>query len=333
MLADEDVETAVPSVRTSIEPCDVTPPAAAPDALLGRAAALAGYGAWECELATGRLRWTDGVYDLFGLPQGYPMLRSEALTFYHEECRAVMERLRAEAIACGTSFRIDARIRRTDGVQRWMRLTGNVVRENGRAVRLFGMKQDVTAERAAWEVLRRQAQHDPLTGLHNRAVFQERFLDRPHADPELRPLGALLLVDVDGFKQVNDRHGHLAGDQCLRMTAELLTACFPDALLIARIGGDEFALALPATVSPVAVQARIDLLLRRLAGPIGWGEQVLRIGASLGVAMLDDPQVCDAQALYAAADRALYAAKAGGRNRYRIAPGTDDPARSAMAAG
>lgn len=307
------------SVRTTIDPWNSPAPAADPNDLLARAAALAGFGAWECDLATSRLTWTAGVYDLFGFDPGRPVDRAETVALYHEECRVVMERVRADAIARGTSFRIDVRIQRTDGEQRWMRLAGDVIRDHGRAVRMYGMKQDITAERAQWDALRRLAEHDPLTGLHSRAVYQSRFLDAPRADPVLRPLGALVLIDVDGFKQVNDRHGHMAGDACLKAAGERLAACFTDALLIARVGGDEFAVLTGTNLSVMAVERRIGRFLHRLSEPVPWQDGLLHIGASAGMAMVDDPCCYDAQALYAAADTALYAAKAGGRNTFRKA--------------
>ena len=173
-----------------------------------RAAALVGLGAWECDLATERLTWTTPVYDLFGLPADRPVARAETVALYHEECRETMQRLRRDAIALGSTFRLDVRIRRIDGQQRWMRLAAGAARdERGRITRLYGMKQDVTEERERWDALRALGERDPLTGLFNRAVYQDRFLNAPRYSPVLHPLGALILFDLDGFKQVNDRHG------------------------------------------------------------------------------------------------------------------------------
>jgi two-component system sensor kinase FixL len=114
-----------------------------------RASALARIGVWECDLATEALTWTDGVYDLFELPRGAPVGRDAALDLYEEESRREMEALRAHAISEGSSFSLDVRVRTAKGNERWIRLTADVERENGRSVRLFGTKQDVTAERAA----------------------------------------------------------------------------------------------------------------------------------------------------------------------------------------
>ena len=116
-----------------------------------RASALARIGVWECDLATEALSWTDGVYDLFELPRGAPISRPEVLAMYHEDSRREMERLRAEAIASGGRFSLDIRIRTARGNDRWLHLAGDVEKEGGRPVRIFGTKQDVTESRLAQE--------------------------------------------------------------------------------------------------------------------------------------------------------------------------------------
>ena len=308
-----------------VEPPTASAQGGAP-ALMERAAALVGLGAWECDLATERLTWTSPVYDLFGLPPDRPVARAETVALYHDECRETMQRLRADAIVHGSTFRIDVRIRRIDGEQRWMRLAAAAARDaGGRVVRLYGTKQDVTDERARWDALRTLAERDPLTGLYNRAVYQDRFLNAPRSAPLLAPLGALILFDLDGFKQVNDRHGHLAGDRCLMLAGQRLTEAFPDALLVTRVGGDEFAVLTRSGRPCRDLHRGIGRFLRRLGEPIPWQDGSFRIGASAGVAVASDPMRYDAQALFAQADGALYAAKRAGRNQCRIAaPAMDD---------
>lgn len=287
--------------------------------LLARASMLAGVGAWECELATEALTWTEGVFDLFGVPRGVQVMRPDAVAMYCDESRDAMERLRAEAIARRRGFSLDARIRRTDGAYRWMRLSADVVCRDGRPTHLYGLKRDITEERVRWEALRRLAEHDALTGLVNRAVFQARFLDGPLADAGMSPLGSLVLFDIDGFKQINDAGGHAAGDVCLEAVAERLSEGFPDALMVARVGGDEFAVLCRAHRSPRAIDAQVAVALDRLAMPIVRHGELLRLSASAGIAHAADPFAYDAEALFVAADTALYAAKRAGRNRLRRA--------------
>ena len=108
-----------------------------------RASALARIGVWECDLATEALTWTDGVYDLFELPRGSALERARIVALYDEESRREMERLRAVAIKDGSGFSLDIQIRTARGNERWLRLTADIEQENGRAVRIFGTKQDI----------------------------------------------------------------------------------------------------------------------------------------------------------------------------------------------
>ena len=108
-----------------------------------QALAERGIGLWSCDLADDRLTWSSGVYDIFGLPRGAYVRRDEAVALYCEESRAVMERLRAYAIKHRRGFTLDAEIRPVSGPRRWMRLTAAPVCEDGRVVRLNGLKQAV----------------------------------------------------------------------------------------------------------------------------------------------------------------------------------------------
>jgi PAS domain S-box-containing protein len=103
---------------------------------------------WECDLATNALRWSPGVFDLFGIPRGTPVERGDIVAMYCDESHEELERLRSEAIAQCGSFTFEARIRRRDGALRWMRVTADVVVQDGRAVRLYGLKEDITHEMA-----------------------------------------------------------------------------------------------------------------------------------------------------------------------------------------
>ncbi|HMC91671.1 MAG TPA: HAMP domain-containing sensor histidine kinase [Allosphingosinicella sp.] len=119
-----------------------------------RVSTLGRIGVWECDLATDALSWTDMVYDLFDIPRGAPLDREDVLERYEPESRATLERVRAEAICKGTGFVCDVCIRTSAGAPRWIRITADIEREEGRPVRIFGTKQDVTEERAAQETVR-----------------------------------------------------------------------------------------------------------------------------------------------------------------------------------
>jgi len=173
---------------------------------------------------------------------------------------------------------------------------------------------ELEAERARAE---HQARHDPLTGLANRAMFQERLtqaLERlsPDSDPV-----ALLALDLDRFKQVNDTLGHEAGDELLRLVSERIKALLGDTDTLARLGGDEFVI-LQSAIKTVNDSSRLsEKIITRVSEPYKLAGTDVRIGVSIGVALARD-SARDGLDLPARADLALYQAKESGRNQYKL---------------
>ena len=276
--------------------------------LYEQAASLAPMGAFECDLSSERLSWTSGVFDMFGLPVDHPVERGEAVELYSEASRLLLNGKRSRAIDTRSGFSLDANILRPDGTERWIRITAAVRSSNGYASVLYGMKQDITEDHARWELLRAQAECDPLTGVANRARFQ-RFLEPSGDEPLLETVGALILFDLDGFKQINDQWGHAAGDQCLVEFGERLRKAFPQATLISRIGGDEFAVLLPPARSRTRMQTAVRLLINTVLGPVRWNGDRLPLSASVGLAFAWEGPDLDPAGLFNMADRALYESK------------------------
>lgn len=283
-----------------------------------QASRLARIGSWECDLATEQLSWTDFTYELFGIPVGSPLKRAATVGLYVDESRRDMEAMRAEAIRSQQCFIMDAEIRTNRGEGRWIRIAADVAVEQGRAVRLFGAKQDITREREAWARLRELAERDPLTGLANRGMFDTRY--RAVIGDELRhaSVSVLALIDLDRFKAINDRLGHAAGDECLRQTAQRLQRLFGDAILVARIGGDEFAVLLRAPLGPARIAEMLQRASRALSRPIIWNDVRLDVSASIGATVLGQPHLRKLSGLFGEADAALYEAKRAGRNTVRV---------------
>lgn len=293
---------------TSAPETDDGPSAASDPQRMLRQLDRAGIGLFECDLRTERLSWTRSVYDVFGLARrGFH--RSDVVGLYDAQSREALDALRSRAIETAGSFMLDARITRPDGADRWIQIVAEVEHENGRPVRLSGTKRDITQQRREQEKLRIAAETDGLTGLANRAAFQMHFLDSTPSHPGLSPLGALALIDLDGFKLVNDRHGHIAGDACIAQFGQRLRQAFPDALMTARIGGDEFAVLLPSNRHLPRVGRRIREAIAQLSTPIFWNGRLLAIGASHGITIADHAFTYDAEAMFLRADQALYSAK------------------------
>ncbi|MCJ2181795.1 diguanylate cyclase [Novosphingobium sp. 1949] len=279
-----------------------------------------GIGMFSCDLGSETLRWSEGTFALFGLDQGVAVDRRMTLDMYASSSRALLESVRERAIRNRSAFCLEAQIETGTGLERWIRISASVEVRGGQAVRLFGTKQDITAERQRLGDLERLAYTDAVTGLANRQRFQHAFLEPPPGSAPLGEATALVLFDLDGFKALNDCWGHLAGDACLGVFGARLREVFSDARLAARIGGDEFALILPRPDNHHALRARLLRALPRLNRPFDWQGSALPIHVSFGLA-LDDPNAPrEPRQLFTLADADLYRAKAlGGRSR-RIEP-------------
>jgi len=206
---------------------------------------------------------------------------------------------------CAVEYRWSA----PDGGWIWLLARGRAVEhdDSGRPVRLVGSYMDVSARKMLERRIQHMANHDALTGLANRHALDTALGDRISAYQRKGAGAVLMVLDLDGFKAVNDNHGHLAGDTVLRVLGQRLTEVLSDGMLAARIGGDEF-----AVVAGGLRAAGAEDLARRIgeafAAPIHFGGTTVSVGASFGWAFLPDDAE-DEPSLAAIADARLYKAK------------------------
>lgn len=205
---------------------------------------------------------------------------------------------------------------RVHGKERWWLLSGKPTLDSQRRFCGYrGVGSDITGPYRAEQEIRFLATHDPLTKLGNRASF-DVALDHICSSPT-RTDHALLCLDLDHFKQVNDQHGHKMGDAVLVAAAQRMRACIRPQDSLFRLGGDEFAVLLsPADRDEAALVAR--RVITRLTAPFVVGGVTSSIGACVGIGMLDEHR-CTAAAVHHQADLALYTAKAAGRGAVRFA--------------
>ena len=201
--------------------------------------------------------------------------------------------------------------------ERWLKLTGKPVFDvDGSFGGYRGVGSDVTEARRAQQRIEWLARHDGLTGLPNRANFhtrlQEACTDHLGGGPPL----ALLCLDLDGFKAINDTLGHPVGDALLVQVAERLRNCIHGRNVIGRLGGDEFAL-LMIGGDEAGAAALARRLLAAIAEPYDHGGTAIRVGVSIGIMMAPQSGL-DAQALLRSADLAMYQAKGAGRGTARF---------------
>ena len=225
----------------------------------------------------------------------------------------------SEAITAGRNeFEMDARLRAGDGNYVWLNLKLTTMRDSsGNVTGLEGMGVDITERRAAEERMSVMARRDGLTGLANRAVFVEA-VDREVA--RMRRDGgsfAVLYLDLDHFKDVNDTLGHPVGDLLLQAVAERMKTCIREVDTVARFGGDEFAVLETNVLDPADAAALAEKLIDVIGKPYSLAGNELRIGTSIGIDVFG-PESTDAETLLSHGDVALYRAKAEGRHTYRF---------------
>jgi diguanylate cyclase (GGDEF)-like protein/PAS domain S-box-containing protein len=201
---------------------------------------------------------------------------------------------------------IEYRLISRDGRVVWLRDEGVVVVDpDGRPLHLQGYLLDITREREAEAQLRQLALYDPLTGLANRAFFHERLRHATELRHDPARPTALLFIDLDGFKSVNDRWGHDTGDEVLKEIAQRIDGAVRSADTAARLGGDEFAVVLTEGVAPERAVEVAERLLEEIARPVDTGSVRLVTEASIGIALGKDMD-----AMLREADIAMYRAKA-----------------------
>lgn len=266
-----------------------------------------------------RNKASEGVY---GRPSAQVLGKAdiEFLDREHAGRIACSDRETMQSGSSGTVY--DETVRRPDGALRLIR-TRKISFSDDEASPpryVLGIAEDVTEQRASEARIAFMAHHDALTELPNRYLFQDRLQSALARLQGTDQLLALLLIDLDGFKSINDTWGHAAGDELLRLVAERINACLRPTDTGARLGGDEFALLL----APIEQVGEAVWLATRMTGqlssPFWVGGHRLEIGASIGISIASAAR-CDAEIVTSAADAALYDAKRHGKNRFSFAEG------------
>lgn len=277
------------------------------DRVFRQAERMAEMGWWRLELADETLVWSDGIYRIYDIDPGTRPQLATALDYFPEHARATVAAALASTMETGTPVDIEVDFVSAKGVRRRVRSMGELELSGGQPVAIVGVFQDVTARHALEQGLRRSASVDELTRIANRAAFNAE-LERwaAAARSEGAPL-ELALIDLDHFKQINDAHGHLVGDEVLRAFGRRLRRVHPTDAFAARVGGDEFALILRGDAADQA-PALIANLLVDLKMPVHAAAGVIPVSGTIGHARFD-PAEQGLHAFVHRADTALYQAK------------------------
>ncbi len=290
------------------------------EARLAEAQRIAHVGSWEWVENSEDMMWSDEIYRILGYePQGCLATPQEHLMRVHPEDRERVRKTLEQASATGESFELEYRVVRPSGEERFVYLKGEVER-NDENVRIFGTLLDITERKILEQRLEYQAYHDVLTGLPNRALFTDRLeIALSRARRHGRKV-AVMFLDLDGFKQVNDELGHESGDDLLREIAGRLSTCLRAHDTVARLGGDEFVMLLDEA-DEILASSIAGRVIQTVQMPHLISGRRVQVNASIGIALGEGEE---ADRLLRRADIAMYEAKRGGRGRYRFYSNPDD---------
>ncbi len=269
---------------------------------------MAVMGSWRYDLGLHVATWSDGIFAIHELPVSGGVPNDEIMSFFPEPDRSAFLAVVMRTLNTGLPFELDADLMTSKGNRRRVRCLGEIEMSKGRPVALMGLLQDITEQYRMEQKLRQTARTDDLTQLSNRAEFN-RVLDSRLREADARNTEfAVLLIDLDGFKDVNDALGHAAGDEVLRRVADQLRAEYLSSCVPARLGGDEFAVLVPPTVGRVAIEALVQRLLHSLRIVADGPGQIASVTGTIGVAW-SGGEARSRTELLRNADTALYEAK------------------------
>jgi diguanylate cyclase (GGDEF)-like protein len=294
---------------------------------------LAHIGAWSWDVITDTHEWSEEMYSIYGLPLADgPTRYPEVRRYYTAESWQLLAEQIETCLKHGDSYTCDVELIRPDGNRRWVSIFGEALCGNdGKVVKLRATLQDITERKALEDQVRQMAFYDPLTKLANRRLLNDRLAQAMMASKRTGCFGAVLFMDLDNFKPINDEHGHDAGDQLLCEAADRIKGCVRELDTVARFGGDEFVVMLgeltadrqessdQARLVAEKILAALSLPYRRL--PTKGGQDSApwehRCTVSIGIVLFVDHEHAQDDILKWA-DDAMYQAKSAGRNQARF---------------
>jgi diguanylate cyclase (GGDEF)-like protein/PAS domain S-box-containing protein len=282
-----------------------------------------GDGLFDWDLRTDRLWVSDSWLGLVGLEQSTGAPADWLERIHAADREAVQAAVRAHLDGGVARFESEHRLRHESGGWRWVLARAGAVRDaSGKAVRLCGSMMDVTERRAATDRVVHDALHDPLTRLPNRAMFLD-LMKRSFARTRRREgyAFAVLFLDLDHFKSINDGLGHAAGDDLLVQTSRRLQTCLREGDTLARLGGDEFTILVDDVKGVVDAEAVAERIRQATSLPFQLGSNEVFSTVSVGIAVSSGAYGRH-EDLLLDADTAMYRAKAQGRARCVVFDGS-----------
>lgn len=280
---------------------------------------MAQIGHWRLDLNTDEVFWSKQTCAIHGVESADDEVLKHALEFYMPHDRARLETAIRDCRETGKPYDLELDFRDAKGVLKRVRTQGEVEILNGDPVAMIGVFQDITDRYHLETRLRTAAHVDDLTGLPNRARLNQYLDDAITSSCKAKKPLALLLIDLDRFKETNDVLGHEAGDKVLKEVASQLVSEPFVGQFSARLGGDEFVMVIEKEELLIDLQSTLATLLGRLTFAVGRDDDSLTVSATIGATWLTDNNN-ERSALLRCADHALYQAKRAERGTASICP-------------
>jgi diguanylate cyclase (GGDEF)-like protein/PAS domain S-box-containing protein len=276
-------------------------------------------GMWYWESATDRFTYSEGLNALWGRSTDAPQETYQKLQEQlHKEDRELFDATMRHAIKQGSDFSVDYRVVWPDGSEHWIANRGQVHRgEDGRALRVIGVAMDITDRKIAEQRIAHMAHHDALTGLPNRVLLRDRIQQAIAQAHRNGSQLAVLFLDLDRFKTINDSLGHQLGDRLLQSVASRILVCVREGDTVSRVGGDEFVIVIPELGSASDASAVGSKILEVLSSAFHLHGNDLHVAASIGISLYP-ADGSDAETLMRNADTAMYHAKDSGRANFQF---------------
>lgn len=278
-------------------------------------------GVWQWDLKSNMLTWDKRMFDLYDIPTDVNPTYKTWCSYIHEDDIVNTEALLQKAIKGRAVFNTEFRIVTNEGNIRYVQAAATVERNAvGEPLRVIGVNWDITQQKLYEKQIQHLATHDQLTNLPSLRLATDRIELAILTAQRKKNLSAVLFIDLDGFKQVNDSLGHDAGDDVLRRTARRLEGVTREIDTVARIGGDEFLIILTDLTTQQDAAIVADKILDSINEPYFFSGQRIDIGVSIGIAIFPSPNmVANAAHLIKEADKAMYSVKNSRKNGYAFA--------------
>jgi diguanylate cyclase (GGDEF)-like protein/PAS domain S-box-containing protein len=278
-------------------------------------------GYWDWYYQTGVHNVNDEWLSMLGLSrQDIKSNVSDWEGLIHPDDKELMIKTVQAHIQSGTNYVAEFRMKHIDGRWIWIQGSGSVVEydpNTNEPIRLCGTHQDITVRKQSEEKLERIAHYDILTNLPNRTLLADRLSHAMLQCSRHKQSLAVVFLDLDGFKAINDAYGHGIGDELLIALSVRMKDALRECDSLARFGGDEFVAVLADLIQIDDCKPVLERLLLAASEPITIGDLVLSVSASIGASFYPQDRV-DADQLMRHADQAMYVAKESGKNRYHL---------------